>query len=161
MTRVSGQAVRARLVDAAEEAMRDVGPLALRIDDVAQRAGCSRATVYRHVADKDELVREVLVRQARRLADRLERDLSLLADPADAVAEGVLRTVDAVQREWWYRALEGHGATAAVARIGGGPRQFSPRWRRRSSPASSPGWRRKARCGRTSPRRRRPSGSWW
>src|SRR6266508_3999307 len=111
MTLVARQAVvapdiRTRLVDAAEQAMRAVGPLALRIDDVAQRAGCSRATVYRYVRDKDELVREVLVKQAHALADRLERELDSLGDPADAIAEGVLRTVDAVRREWWYRATE-------------------------------------------------------
>src|SRR6266545_3091694 len=97
MTLVARQAVvapdiRTRLVDAAEQAMRAVGPLALRIDDVAQRAGCSRATVYRYVRDKDELVREVLVKQAHALADRLERELDSLGDPADAIAQGALRT---------------------------------------------------------------------
>ena len=36
-----------------------------------------------------------------------------------------MRTVEAVREEWWYQALEAHGATGAVARIGGGPQAFT------------------------------------
>jgi AcrR family transcriptional regulator len=101
--------------------MRTKGPLGVRIDDVARLAGCSRATLYRHVADKDELVREVLIRLARARAARMERTLSRIKDPAERIAEGVYRTVDAVRDEWWYQALDDH---SAVARIGGGPQAF-------------------------------------
>ena len=117
--------VRARLIDATETVMRLSGPLGVRIDEVAQRAGCSRATVYRYVADKDELVREVLVRMARVRSAKIERQLAHVTDPAEAITEGLLRTVEAIRQEWWYEALEGHGATAAVARIGGGPQAFT------------------------------------
>jgi AcrR family transcriptional regulator len=104
--------------------MRRRGPLTVHIGEVARLAGCSRATVYRHVADKDELVREVLARLARARAAAMAPDLDRIADPAERIAEGVLRTVDAVRSEWWYAALARRGATAAVARIGGGPRAF-------------------------------------
>jgi AcrR family transcriptional regulator len=104
--------------------MRRNGPLNVRIDEVARLAGCSRATLYRHVADKDELVREVLIRLARRRAAAMAPALAGIADPADRIAEGVVRTVEAVRSEWWYAALARHGATAAVARLGGGPRAF-------------------------------------
>jgi AcrR family transcriptional regulator len=129
-TRVAGperQAadLRERLIDATEAAMRDVGPLAVRIDDVARRAGCSRATVYRHVADKDELVREVLTRLSTVRSARIAAELADVADPAEAIAEGLLRTVEGIREEWWYRALAGRGAAASVARIGGGPHAFT------------------------------------
>jgi AcrR family transcriptional regulator len=101
--------------------MRENGPDNVRIDQVARLAGCSRATVYRHVADKDELVREVLIRMARARSRQMEPRLGRITDPAERIAEGVQSTVEAVQGEWWYRALEAQGATAAVARIGGGP----------------------------------------
>lgn len=101
--------------------MRRHGPLAVRVEEVARQAGCSRATVYRHVADKDELVREVLARFARARAERMRPVLARIADPAERIAEGVQRTVEAVRGEWWYRALEDH---SAVARIGGGPQAF-------------------------------------
>jgi AcrR family transcriptional regulator len=113
--------LRERLIDATEDVMRRNGPLGVRIDEVARRAGCSRATLYRHVADKDELVREVLIRLARARSARMHKALARIADPAERIAEGVQRTVEAVRDEWWYRALDDH---AAVARIGGGPRAF-------------------------------------
>jgi AcrR family transcriptional regulator len=113
--------IRVRLVAATAEAIAEHGPLAVRVDDVARRAGCSRATVYRYVADKDELVREVLVGRAAAIAAMLERDLDEQAEPTDWIVEGLLRHADTVRAEPWYRALEREGATAAVARVGGGP----------------------------------------
>jgi AcrR family transcriptional regulator len=104
--------------------MRRNGPLTVRIDEVARRAGCSRATVYRYVADKDELVREVLIRLARQRSAEMAPGLALITDPADRIAEGIVRTVEGVRSEWWYADLARHGATAAVARIGGGPQAF-------------------------------------
>jgi AcrR family transcriptional regulator len=117
--------VRARLIDAAEDVMRRHGPLNVRIDEVARLAGCSRATVYRHVADKDELVREVLARLARARAEEMAPALARIEDPAERIAEGILRTLDAVRSEWWYVALARRDATAAVARLGGGPRAIA------------------------------------
>jgi AcrR family transcriptional regulator len=113
--------MRAALVAATAEVIDEVGPLAVRVDEVARRAGCSRATVYRHVADKDELVREVLVGRSNAIAERLEAELDATADPADWIVEGLLRHAEAVRAEPWYRALEREGAATAVARVGGGP----------------------------------------
>lgn len=104
--------------------MRRNGVLNVRIDGVARLAGCSRATLYRHVADKDELVREVLIRLARRRSAEMAPALAGIGDPADRIAEGVVRTVEGIRGEWWYADLARHGATAAVARIGGGPEAF-------------------------------------
>jgi len=120
----AGLDLRTRLIDATEAVMRRDGPLTVRIDEVARLAGCSRATVYRHVADKDELVRLVLVRLAEARAGEMADDLARIADPGTRIAEGLVRTVEAVRGEWWYAALARHGSTAAVARIGGGPRAF-------------------------------------
>ena len=116
-----GTELRQRLIAATAEVIAEEGPLAVRVDEVARRAGCSRATVYRHVADKDELVREVLVGRSAAIAERLEAELDDDADPADWVVEGLLRHAEAVRAEPWYQALERQGAAAAVARLGGGP----------------------------------------
>ncbi|HEX6236739.1 MAG TPA: TetR/AcrR family transcriptional regulator [Acidimicrobiales bacterium] len=113
--------LRARLVAATATIIEAHGPFAVRIDEVARRAGCSRATVYRHVADKDELVREVLIGRATAIAERLEAEIDEDGDPADWIVEGLLRHADAVRAEPWYRALEREGAIASVARVGGGP----------------------------------------
>jgi AcrR family transcriptional regulator len=104
--------------------MRRNGPLNVRVEEVARLAGCSRATLYRHVADKDELVREVLIGLARQRSAAMAPALAAIDDAADRIAEGVLRTVEGIRGEWWYAELARHGATAAVARLGGGPRAF-------------------------------------
>jgi len=104
--------------------MRRNGPLNVRVEEVARLAGCSRATLYRHVADKDELVREVLIGLARQRSAAMAPALAAIDDAADRIAEGVLRTVEGIRDEWWYAELARHGATAAVARLGGGPRAF-------------------------------------
>lgn len=104
--------------------MRRDGALRVRVDEVARLAGCSRATLYRYVADKDELVRDVLVRLARARVARMRPALERIDDPAERIATGVYRTVEAVRSEWWYEELARHGATAAVARLGGGPQAF-------------------------------------
>lgn len=116
--------MRDRLIDATETVMREHGPHNVRIEQVAKLAGCSRATVYRHVADKDELVREVLVRLARARSLQLEPELRRVADPAQRIAEGLQATVDAIRDEWWYQALTDRGATSAIAGLGGGPSAF-------------------------------------
>ena len=66
--------VKPALVDAAEAAFARHG-LRATIDDVAREAGVSRATVYRHVRDRDELVLAVFAREADRFLQRLRHFL--------------------------------------------------------------------------------------
>jgi AcrR family transcriptional regulator len=115
--------VRSRLVAATAELIDERGPLGVRIDDVAERAGCSRATLYRHVADKDELVREVIMGRVSIMADIVGRQTESIADPTERLAQGMLLFSDAVRTERWYRALKEHDGgygNAALVRIGGG-----------------------------------------
>jgi len=46
---------RAQLLDAAAELFADRGVAAVGMADVARAAGCSRATLYRYYANRDEL----------------------------------------------------------------------------------------------------------
>jgi AcrR family transcriptional regulator len=72
--------VKPRLVDAAEAAFDRLG-LRATIDDVAREANVSRATVYRHVRDRDELVLAVFARKADRLLARMaDADATSLVD---------------------------------------------------------------------------------
>jgi AcrR family transcriptional regulator len=113
--------LRERLVAATAAVIDEDGPLAVRVDKVARRAGCSRATVYRYVADKDELVREVLVARSAAIAERLEGDIDDNGDPSDWIVNGLLAHADAIRAEPWFQTLDRQGATAAIARVGGGP----------------------------------------
>ena len=113
--------LRARLVAATAAVIDEDGPLSVRVDNIARRAGCSRATVYRYVADKDELVREVLVARSAEIAERLEAGIGDNGDPADWIVDGLLAHADAIRAEPWFQALDRQGATAAIAKVGGGP----------------------------------------
>lgn len=66
---------RERLAEAAFEEFREVGYAAARIEDVARRAGTSRATFYAHFSGKAELV-EGLWDRVRRTLVGLYRELS-------------------------------------------------------------------------------------
>ncbi len=115
--------VRSRLVAATAELIDERGPFGVRVDEVAERAGCSRATLYRHVADKDELVREVIVGRTSAMADIVARQTASIADLSDRVAQGMLLFADAVRSERWYRAFKEHDGgygNNALVRIGGG-----------------------------------------
>ncbi|WP_104183412.1 TetR/AcrR family transcriptional regulator [Mycobacterium avium] len=115
--------IRSRLVAATAELIDERGPFGVRIDEVAERAGCSRATLYRYVADKDELVREVIVGRASAIADLVTRQTQSISDPSERVAQGMLLFADAVRSEQWYRAFKEHDGgygNNALVRVGGG-----------------------------------------
>lgn len=81
---------REDLVDAAEVCFARLGVAGTTVDDVAREAGVSRATVYRHVRDRDELVLAAFAREA----DRLLAEMT--AAGAASVVDGVLFAVDHV-----------------------------------------------------------------
>ena len=113
--------LRQRLVAATAAVIDEEGPLAVRVEKIARRAGCSRATVYRYVSDKDELVREVLVSRSAEIAAQLEAEIDEDGDPADWIVNGLLAHAEAIRAEPWFQALDRQGATVAIARVGGGP----------------------------------------
>lgn len=115
--------IRSRLIAATAELIDERGPLRVRIDDVAERAGVSRATLYRHVSDKDELVREVILARAAAMGDIVGRQIASISDPTDRVAQGMLLFSDFMRTERWYQAFkENDGASGvnALLRMGGG-----------------------------------------
>jgi AcrR family transcriptional regulator len=57
---------RGRILDAAEQAIRQFGFRRASMNDVATMAGVSRGSVYRYYPDRDALVRAVLERMAQR-----------------------------------------------------------------------------------------------
>jgi len=54
---------RSRILDAAFEAVRDFGVSRTTVEDVAQRAGLSRQTVYRYFPSKEHLVLALVLRE--------------------------------------------------------------------------------------------------
>lgn len=69
--RSDAQANRLLLLDAALQVFTEHG-VAVALDAIAERAGVSRATLYRNFADRDVLLNEVLLHALDRLEDKIE-----------------------------------------------------------------------------------------
>lgn len=109
---------RQELIDVAIDIIQNHGIDALRIDDVCERVGVSKGSLYWHFADRDGLVREALLEQLYRMGDE---QLSVLTEAVDTAAtrdEYLLRIAgafvdpfDAAQVEARWQRLEMIAAT--------------------------------------------------
>lgn len=86
-----------RILDAAGELFAVQGVAAVGMAEVAAAAGCSRATLYRYFANRDELRMAFVQRETRRLGAEIATRTSRIADPAKRIETAVLRAVDAVR----------------------------------------------------------------
>jgi AcrR family transcriptional regulator len=87
-----------RVLDAAESWLRSTGLRRWSIDDVAERAGVGRTSVYRRFGDRDQLVHAVLARE-------LRSTLHAMRDATEAAADLESKAVAAVSAA--VRSLDG------------------------------------------------------
>lgn len=87
----------ARVLDAAYEEFALVGIQRTTMESVARRAGVSRVTVYRHVANKDALVEEVLRREFQRYAARYLADMQAAESAVERIVGGYLTTIRTIR----------------------------------------------------------------
>src|SRR5581483_7784934 len=92
-------AARERIVDAAEHAIHRWGVARTRIDDIATAANCGRTTIYRYFGNRDNVIIEVVVRQARRVLATLVDRLATLPDSPEKVVEALVLAVELVRRD--------------------------------------------------------------
>jgi AcrR family transcriptional regulator len=92
-------AARERIVAGAEAAIQRWGVARTRIDDIANEAHCGRTTIYRYFGNRDNVIIEVVVRQARRLLATLVERLASLPDSPEKVVEAIILTVELVRRD--------------------------------------------------------------
>ena len=92
-------AARDRIVDAAENAIQHWGVARTRIDDIATEANCGRTTIYRYFGNRDNVIIEVMIRQARRLLATLVDRVAALPDTPDKIVEALVMAVDVVRRD--------------------------------------------------------------
>jgi AcrR family transcriptional regulator len=79
-----------RIVDAALVCIARFGIAKMTVDDVAAQAGCSRATLYRHVRGKREVIAAVLRHEADRVLAALDDTLAAAATLEDALVDGIV-----------------------------------------------------------------------
>lgn len=86
-----------RIVAAAVGLVAETGS-AITLADVANSLGVIRQTVYRYFPTSDALMRAVAIASVDGFLDRLARHVRGIHDPAEAITEGTVYTLDAVAR---------------------------------------------------------------
>jgi len=93
----SDEEAAARIVDAAVQLISETGS-GISIADVAASLGVIRQTVYRYFPTADALMRAAAIASVDGFLDRLAEAVSGIADPAEAMTEGVMFTLEEVVR---------------------------------------------------------------
>ncbi|MEV6059959.1 helix-turn-helix domain-containing protein [Nocardia asteroides] len=89
----------ARILDAALELFAELGISRVGIDDIARHAKINRATVYRRIGAKDEIVRAAVLREISRFLDRMAARLRAALTLTELREHPILRKTLAVDRE--------------------------------------------------------------
>ena len=85
---------RERILAAAERCIDRHGIRKTTMDDVASEVGLSRPNVYRYLADRDDLLIELITRHA-----RARKSISRQGSLADQIVEAILHTADHARRD--------------------------------------------------------------
>lgn len=99
------------ILDAAAGLFAERGIAAVGMGEVARAAGCSRATLYRHFADRHDLHRAFVHREARRIGALVAAGTS---DVGEAVLAAVRHVREAPELLAWFGAADA-GTTAELA----------------------------------------------
>lgn len=107
-----------RIHAAAYELLLERGLERLTVAEVAARAGCSRATFYRHVGGRTELLDAVFAEAAARIARRVQASVHRYAGRR-RVAEAILAAVSAIRSDpalaHWFRETRSRAADEYLA----------------------------------------------
>ena len=106
-----------RLLDAAASCYARFGLAKTTVEDVARAAGVSRATVYRHFKNRDELLLAVVAREASRLAAEAEVYLQRFDDVGSWIVEGMLFCLDELPRRPLLAMLLGPDDVGRASRL--------------------------------------------
>jgi AcrR family transcriptional regulator len=106
-----------KILTAASQAFVDLGVSRTGMGHIAQYAGCSRGTLYRYFKNRHELHIAYINRAARELSNRLNDELSAIANPAERLIEGIARAVEDVRNTPGTAAWFAPGDSGIAARM--------------------------------------------
>ena len=101
------EALRTRLIDAAEEEISALGLAGLKARNVTQKAGCALGALYNAVSDLDGLVILVNSRTIKRLDEKLSQASDLANSPEETLQALATAYVDFAlsQENLWFAAF--------------------------------------------------------
>ena len=82
-----------KIIGAAVECFRKFGPQRTSMADIAEAAGVSRKTLYRHFEDRSTLIERVLMHQMLVFAARIEQHVAAYTDFKEALVSGSIMAV--------------------------------------------------------------------
>lgn len=110
-------AVRRRLVDAAERIILDQGAASLRLDSVGEAVGLHRSSVYRYFDSKEELLTAVVVQATLRLGAEVVESLGVSARADQLLVDGLALAMARIASDPVHRSLMAP-ASEAMSRVG-------------------------------------------
>jgi AcrR family transcriptional regulator len=110
---VRGQLTRQRIFDVAAGLLAQRG-YDFTLEDVAESAGITRMTVYRHVGSRDELLTSLLLRASNDLAQELRVVLEREEPFVDRITDAVVLMVDTVRSAPYLNAVTSSANPSAV-----------------------------------------------
>ena len=96
-----------RILDAAARLFAVQGVAATQMGDIAEAAGCSRATLYRYFDSRQAVQLAYVHREARRVGAAMADEIAAIGDPGERAVAGVLASLRAVRSDplliAWFR----------------------------------------------------------
>jgi AcrR family transcriptional regulator len=114
---VPDDATSERILDAALELCAESGVRHLTMDDVAERAGVGRMTVYRRFGSRERLEEVLAVREARRCLAELDSTVDPGAPVPDQIAQGMLTTLRLIREHPLLERMSRVEPAAALAAL--------------------------------------------
>ena len=108
---------RSQLLDAAERCFERWGVARTSMDDIAEAAGVSRPTLYRHLGDRDSLIREIVRLRSARLIAPFHRHVAQFDAYDDKVTRGLCYLVERSRLDGVVSGLVSADVLAATARM--------------------------------------------
>lgn len=99
-----GRATRQRILDAAAEMFSKHG-FAVTVEEIADAAETTRVTVYRHFSSRDDLLIELLLRDAQSVAERLALVFEGEEQPGERLTQAIITVVRHVVDDPWLHTL--------------------------------------------------------
>lgn len=113
-----------RILDAALVCYEKTGVSSTRLEDVAKSAGIGRTTLYRYVKNRDDLLNQVIVRDAQAQRAEMEVLNRYYDNLADSVVESTVLVLRGRRTRPINRLLFGDEADAMIDRINLSPSSF-------------------------------------
>jgi AcrR family transcriptional regulator len=112
--RLTPAARRAQILDAAMRTIAGRDPASVTYEEIADRAGVSRALLYNYFPDRGALLDELSARNGRRLRDEVREALASVHGRRDALAEAIRVHLRFAQRDHDAYASATGGPQAAI-----------------------------------------------